>query len=70
MRKFTLPIHLKVLLSLHDELEIDLELSPVIVVDRVFIVPLITKLEIISAFSPDCKNKKCASSRFAIFTAG
>jgi hypothetical protein len=66
IRKSTLPILLKVRSSLHDELEIDLELWPVIVVDRVVIVPLIEKLEIVSAFSLDCRKKNCASSWFAL----
>ena len=39
IRKLTFPINMKVLSSLYDELEIDLELWPVIVVDRVVIVP-------------------------------
>ena len=38
---------MKVLSSLYDELEIDFELWPVIVVNRVVIVPLIENLEIV-----------------------
>jgi hypothetical protein len=40
----------------------------VIVVDRVVIVPEIEKLEIVSAFSPDCRKK--SALLFATFTAG
>jgi hypothetical protein len=51
---------LRLLLSLNDKLEIDLELRPGIVVDRVVIVPLMKKLEIVSAFFSIAEKKKSA----------
>ena len=54
MRKSTTRIILVGLPYAFDDLEIDFQLWPVIDVDRVVVVLLIEKIEIVSAFSPDC----------------